>query len=453
MPTMYDLFVIGAGSGGVRAARIAASLGARVGICEAKRLGGTCVNVGCVPKKLFVYASSYPNHMRDAVGFGWSVEGSSLDWQALVSRKDAEILRLNGIYQRLLENPGVTILQGQGKILGPNRVQVGDETIHAKHILIATGCRPVLPAIPGIELAISSDEVFALKSFPQRVVIVGGGYIGVEFASIFSGMGAHVTLVHRGPRLLKAFDAEIVEHLQQELVRDGVTVMLNSPVVRLVDEGGSTGVELGGRAQGTMLSSDLVLMATGRRPNTENLGLETTKVERSSRGAIAVNREMQTAVPSIYAVGDVTDRVQLTPVALEEGMRLAHRLFGTEMAGTLDYDGVPTAVFTRPQMATVGWSEETALERLDEVAIYRSEFRALKHTVGGREERTLMKLVVDPSSDRVVGCHMVGDEAGEIIQGLAVALKAGATKAMFDQTVGIHPTAAEEFVTMRTRTR
>jgi len=442
----YDFFVIGAGSAGVRAARIAGQLGARVGIAEDRFFGGTCVNIGCVPKKLFVYASHFAEEFEDAAGFGWVVGERMFDWSTLVANKTAEIERLNGIYERILRNAGVTIHQVRATVAGPHEVTVGDRTVTARYILVATGGRPFVPDIRGRELAVISDDMFYLENFPKRALVVGGGYIAVEFAGILNGLGAEVTQLYRGPHFLRGFDDDLRHFLCDEMRKKGIDVRFNATVECIEKHDGRICAELG---DGTELAADLVLYATGRIPNSEGLGLEEVGVELAGNGAIVVDEEFRTAVPSIFAVGDVIDRVQLTPVALGEGMWLARRLFGDKPAGPFDYEYVPSAVFSQPAIGTVGLTEAAARERYGAVDVYVSEFTPLKHTLSGSAERTLMKLVVDRASDRVVGAHMAGPEAGEIIQGLAIAMKIGATKAQFDATIGIHPTAAEEFVTMR----
>ncbi|UCH75855.1 MAG: glutathione-disulfide reductase [Rhodospirillales bacterium] len=442
----YDFFVIGAGSAGVRAARIAGQLGARVGIAEDRFFGGTCVNIGCVPKKLFVYASHFAEEFEDAAGFGWTVGERSFDWPTLITNKNAEIERLNGIYERILKNAGVTIHRGRATVTGPNAIAVGDETLTAQHILVATGGRPFVPDIRGRELAVISDDMFYLEEFPKRVVVVGGGYIAVEFAGILNGLGAEVTQLYRGPHFLRGFDDDLRHFLCDEMRKKGIDVRFNATVECLEKRRGRICAEL---ADGTEIPADLVLYATGRVPNSGGLGLEALGVELNEDGAVVVDDEFRTSVPSVFALGDVIDRVQLTPVALGEGMWLARRLFGGAPPEPFDYEYVPSAVFSQPAIGTVGLTEAAARSRYGAVDVYISEFRALKHTLSGNEERTLMKLVVDKASDRVVGAHMAGPEAGEIIQGLAIAIKMGATKAQFDATIGIHPTAAEEFVTMR----
>lgn len=444
-----DLFVIGGGSGGVRAARMAAQRGARVLLAEAAALGGTCVNVGCIPKKLYSYASHYASHFRDAAGFGWHVQPPRFDWALLKANRAAEITRLNGIYQNLLVNAGVQILTGWATLRDAHTVHVrladGERNVRARHILVATGGRPVVPPIAGAEHALTSDHMFDLEPFPQRLLVVGGGYIACEFASIFAGLGSQVTQLYRGEQVLRGFDDDIRNFAAQEMRKHGVDLRTRADVVEIARPGSGLVATL---ADGSKLVADAILYATGRVPNVANMGLEAAGVRQGKDGAIVVDANYQTSAPSIHAVGDVTARVQLTPVALAEAMVVVDRLFGKGQR-QLSYDNIPTAVFTHPAIGTVGLTEAQARERFAQVRIYRSDFRALKHTLSGNAERTLMKLVVDAASDRVVGLHMVGDEAGEIVQGFAVALQAGATKATFDATVGIHPTAAEEFVTMR----
>ena len=442
----FDLFVIGAGSGGVRAARIAAQLGARVGVCEEKRMGGTCVNVGCVPKKLMMIGSRYPAEAEDAAGFGWDFSAPELNWARFIHKKDLEIQRLNGIYRRLLERSGCQVFDGRGRLVGAHTVEVNGVQHTAANILLATGGRPWIPDVPGAAHGLTSDQIFSLSQRPAHIVIVGGGYIGVEFASIFRGYGSQVCLMHRSDGLLKGFDEDLRTFLADQLDAQGIDLRLRCQISRIEKVDGGLEVHT---SQGDTLKTAVVLWATGRSPNTEGLGLETVGIALGSRGEIPVNDQLQTTAPHIYACGDVIGRVALTPVALEEGMMLARNLFGGQHR-TMDYDNIPTAVFSRPNIGTVGLTEEQARARGHAVTIYRERFRAMKHTLTGRQERTLMKLVVDADTDRVLGVHMIGDEAGEIIQGFAVALKAGATKSVFDDTIGIHPTAAEEFVTMRT---
>lgn len=443
----YDLFVIGAGSGGVRAARMAAALGVRVAVAEHDRLGGTCVNVGCVPKKLMVYASNYAREFEDAAGFGWSVGDRSHNWATLIAHKDAEIERLNGIYQRLLENSGVRIVRGKAVLADPHTVQVGEQSFTAKNILVCPGGWPHMPDIPGKELLVSSNEIFAMRQLPKRIAVLGGGYIGVEFAGIFQGLGADVTLVHRGEHLLRGFDHDVREHLGEELEKQGMKLLLGHHLQAVhKTEDGSLAVEL---QDNFHVEADLVLCACGRRPRTKGLGLEEAGVKLDAAGAVCVDDYLRTDVPHIFAIGDVCNRLALTPVALAEGMAVVKTLF-QDRPTRPDHELVPTAVFSQPEVGTVGISETEAREHYGNVVIYKSTFKALKHTLSGRDESSLMKLVVDGDTDRVLGLHIVGDHAGEITQGFAVAIKMGATKADFDATIGIHPTAAEELVTMRT---
>ncbi|HYD49495.1 MAG TPA: glutathione-disulfide reductase [Terriglobales bacterium] len=444
-----DLFVIGGGSGGVRAARVAAGLGARVALAEERYLGGTCVNVGCIPKKLLVYAAHYGCDLQDAVGFGWTIEGASFRWPALIANKDLEIARLQGIYRALLVNSGVEVIDGRATLTDAHTIAAGGECYDAKHILIATGGWPMLPEIPGIEHAITSNEAFQLAEMPRRAVIVGGGYIAVEFAGIFNGLGVDTALVHRGPMFLRGFDQDVRETLCAEMRQRGVGLHFESNVSAI--ENGASGLTLH-LAEGRSIETDLVLYATGRLPNTRGIGLENAGVELTFRGAVAVDGLSRSSQPHIYAVGDCTDRIALTPVAIAEGHAVALTLFGGKEVEP-DYSNVATAVFSQPPVGTVGLTEEQARQQHGEIDIYRSTFRPLKHTLSGRDEKTMIKLVIETSTGRVLGCHMVGEDAGEIIQGFAVALRCGATKAQFDATVGIHPTAAEEFVTMRQKLR
>ena len=443
--TDFDLFVIGAGSGGVRAARISTQFGAKVAVAEDQYMGGTCVNVGCVPKKLYSYASHYAYDFQDSEGFGWSPQNPEFHWETLRDHKKSEITRLNGIYENILEAADVTLIEGRAKIVGPNTVEVSGQQYQCKRILIATGGWPFVPDIPGKELAVTSNEIFDLETFPKRILIVGGGYIAVEFAGIFAGLGSNVTLSYRGAEPLKNFDADIRRFFLNEMKKH-VNLELNSNIEKIErNADGSLKVSF---QEAESLQVDCVLYATGRKPNLTDLGLENTSVTLSRRGAIEINDRFQTNEPSIYALGDVVGKMELTPVALEEGMTLARNLFNGA-SDTMDYDLIPTAVFSHPNIGTVGLSEEMARLQCDDVVIYQSEFKHLKHTISGRDARTMMKIVVDGKSDKVLGLHMVGDDAGEIIQGFAVALKCGVTKAQLDSTVGIHPTAAEEFVTMR----
>ncbi|WP_314915260.1 glutathione-disulfide reductase [Pseudomonas helleri] len=444
----FDLFVIGAGSGGVRAARFAAGFGAKVAVAESRYLGGTCVNVGCVPKKLLVYGAHFAEDFEQASGFGWSLGEANFDWATLIANKDREIHRLNGIYRNLLVNSGVTLMEGHAKLTGPNEVEVNGQRHTAKHILIATGGWPQIPEIPGHELAISSNEAFFLKELPKRVLVVGGGYIAVEFAGIFHGLGAQTSLLYRGDMFLRGFDGAVRKHLHEELTKRGMDVQFNADIARIDKQAdGSLKATL---KDGRELEADCVFYATGRRPMLDNLGLENTGVKLDKRGFVQVDDLYQSTEPSILAIGDVIGRVQLTPVALAEGMAVARRLFKPEQYRPVDYRMIPTAVFSLPNIGTVGLSEEQAIEDGHKVQIFESSFRPMKLTLTECQERTLMKLVVDADTDKVLGCHMVGPEAGEIVQGLAIALKAGASKQHFDETIGVHPTAAEEFVTMRT---
>lgn len=446
----YDLFVIGAGSGGVRAARISAGFGARVGICEDTRLGGTCVMRGCVPKKLLVYGSHFHQDIEDARAYGWRVDPATatVDWGHMIDRKDAELNRLEGVYHTLLADAGVTLIDGRGVPVDAHTVNVGGRTVTAENILIATGGRPSMPDIPGIEHAITSNEALDLRDLPDRMVIVGGGYIAVEFAGIFTGTGVAVTEIIRGPNILRGFDDDIRDHLRHEMTGAGVTILSETTVESIEKTPGGYSLKLG---DGRLQETDLVMYATGRAPNTAGLGLESLGVDLDDAAAVIVNERYQTSVPGIYAIGDVTNRVNLTPVAIAEGMIVANALFNGTFR-PMDYDNIPTAVFSQPPVGTVGLTEEQARERGD-TDVYISRFRSMKHTISGRDGQALMKLVVHRESDRVVGLHMVGPDSPEIAQGFGVAMKAGATKAQFDGTVGIHPTAAEELVTMREKTR
>jgi len=441
----FDLFVIGAGSGGVRAARMAAQRGARVVVADPAPLGGTCVNLGCIPKKLYSFAAHYADAFEESHGYGWTMTQPSFDWATLKANRAREILRLNGIYAQLLEGSGVTLLPSRATLRGPNEVEVDGRIHRAKHVLVATGGRPVVPVLPGHELAVTSNEMFDLPEFPRRLVVIGGGYIASEFASIFAGLGSQVTQIYRGEQILRGFDDDVRHFVAAEMRKKGVVLHTQAQVAQIERAAGALQATL---VNGAVLSADTILYATGRRPNTEGLGLAELDVKLTPNGAVVVDEHYRSSVPSIHALGDVIDRVQLTPVALAEAMALVDRLFG-EGRRRVDYELIPTAVFTDPNIGTVGLTEAAARERFGDVRVFRSEFKALKHTLSGSSERTLMKLVVDAASDRVVGLHMVGADAGEIVQGFGVALKAGATKAQFDATIGIHPTAAEEFVTMR----
>lgn len=441
-----DLFVIGAGSGGVRAARMAAGMGARVAIAEDRYMGGTCVNVGCVPKKLYAFAAHYAADFADSAGFGWSVGTPEFSWPVLRDNKKKEIARLNTIYQQLLEKAGVTVHHGHASLAGPHEVRMDGRSIRARHILIATGGWPQVPEFPGNELALTSNAIFDLETLPKRLLVIGGGYIAVEFAGIFSGLGCATTLSYRGDKLLSSFDEDLRNRFMVEAGRH-VDLRMNTNVASITrNTAGSLRVTL---REGPELEVDAVLAATGRRARTEGLGLENTAVQLDAKGNIVVDAGFRTAEPSIYALGDVVGRMALTPVALAEGMYLADHLFGSRTR-RMSYDNIPTAVFSHPNIATVGLTEAAARARHGSIRVFESDFRHLRHTLSGRQERTYMKVIVDAASDRVVGMHMLGADAGEIIQGFAAAMVAGITKQQLDSTLGIHPTAAEEFVTMRT---
>ncbi len=441
----YDLITIGGGSGGVRASRMSAGHGAKVALIESGALGGTCVNVGCIPKKLFSYAAHVASEVADARGFGWTVDAARFDWKTLLANKDREIARLNGVYAKVLQDAGVRVIAGRARVLDAHTVAVGEQRLTAAHLLIATGGHAVKPDIPGAELGITSDQAFHLDALPRRALLVGGGYIAVEFASIFNGLGVETTLLHRGERLLRGFDDDLGKVLAEELAAHGVTLVLGESPQGVIRNGKNLQVKLD---SGRSIETDLVMFATGRRPNVAGLGLAEAGVKLAKNGAVLVNDHYATSVPSIHAIGDVIDRVQLTPVAIAEGMALARTLFRNDPA-VLDYGNIATAVFSHPHIGTVGLTEAGARERHGGVDVYRSRFRPLKATLSGSTERVFMKLVVARDTGRVLGAHMVGAEAGEIIQGLAVALNCGVTKAQLDATIGIHPTAAEEFVTMR----
>jgi len=446
MPYDYDLFVIGAGSGGVRAGRISASYGARVAVAEDSALGGTCVNVGCIPKKLLVYASHFPADFEDAVaGYGWTVGEQSFDWSTLIRNKNKEIQRLNGVYDGLLSSVGVKLVRGRARIVDPHTVAVGDDRYSAETILVATGGRPVVPDVPGAEHTITSDDAFFLAELPQRVLIVGGGYIAVEFAGIFHGLGAEVVQLYRGPLFLRGFDDDVRSFLADEMRKKRIDLRFDLNVDAIEKTESGLRVKL---SDGSQLEVDQLLYATGRAPNSAGLGLEEVGVERNAKGAINVDEYSRSSVPSIYAIGDVTDRIALTPVAIHEGMCLASTLY-LDKALSPDHKDVPSAVFSQPPIASVGLSESEAREQYGALDVYVSKFRTLKNTLTGSDEKMLMKLIVDRESDRVLGVHVVGPEAAEIVQGFAVGIKLNATKADFDATIGIHPTAAEELVTMR----
>lgn len=441
----YDLFVVGAGSGGVRAARMAAGHGASVAIAEDRYFGGTCVNVGCVPKKLYVYASQFSESFSGSAGFGWSVDNPRFNWPSLVASKDKEIGRLQSVYDKLLRDSGVHVVNGRATFVDAHTVKVGDKTYSAERIFVATGGWPFVPDVEGKEHIVTSNEIFNLPKLPSQMVIVGGGYIAVEFAGIMHGLGVDVTIFERGDKVLRGFDEDVRDFLIAEMTKKGIKFMFNTSVDKIDLQCEGLTVHT---TAGTTVPTELVMYATGRVPNTKNLGLEALGVTLDELGAIIVNDDYQTNVPSIYALGDVTNRVNLTPVATAEGMALVNKLYASK-TGVVDYDNIPTAVFSQPSIGTVGMSEAIAREKYADIDVYKSEFKSMKNTLSGSSERTLMKMLVVRSTDKVVGMHMVGPDAGEIIQGMAVAIRAGATKAVFDSTIGIHPTAAEEFVTMR----
>jgi glutathione reductase (NADPH) len=441
----FDLLTIGAGSGGVAGTRRAGAYGAKTAIIESLRVGGTCVLRGCVPKKLLVYGVHFAEEFEDAAGFGWEVGAHRLDWSKLIAAKDRELDRLHGIYMRLLENAGVRVIDGRGELVDAHTVAVGDQRFTAERIMIATGGWPTLPEIPGKELAITSNEALDLKDLPKRILIIGGGYISVEFAGIFAGAGVAVEMAIRADRILRGFDGELRSHLHGEMEARGIKIHTGGSPTAIARAGKSYRVQL---SNGTAIETDLVMFGTGRAPNTKGIGLERVGVALGPNGAIKVDEWQRTSVSNVYAVGDVTDRLNLTPVAIAEARAIAETLFNDNPM-TMDHADVPTAVFSQPPVGTVGLTEEQAEATLGKVDVYTTRFRPMKATLSGRSERIFMKLVVDPSTDRVLGVHMVGPDAPEIIQGLAVAIKCGATKKQFDATVGIHPSAAEEFVTMR----
>jgi glutathione reductase (NADPH) len=440
-----DLFVIGAGSGGVRAARMAAAYGARVAIADTNPPGGTCVNAGCIPKKLFYYSAAFAAAFNDARGFGWEPGIASFDWQKLLQNKDREIERLNGIYTNLLLDAGVELLTGKAVLTGPQTVMINNRAITAERILVATGSYAVLPDIPGREFCISSNEVFHLPALPARIIIVGGGYIALEFAAIFHGLGVDTTVVHRGELPLGGFDHDIRTACVEELQKKGIRLRLNDTVTRVEREGPHYRTVY---QDNTTDTADQVMFATGRKPNTSGLGLDTVGVKLDDNGAIITDNWHRTNINAIYAIGDVAGRFQLTPVAIAEAMALTRTIYGNSPVET-DYTNIPTCVFSQPDIACVGLTEQQARAQFKNIAIYLTRFRPLKHTLTGKNEKVLIKLVVNRDDDRVLGAHMLGMDAGEIIQGIAIAIKAGATKSQFDNTVGIHPTAAEEFVTLR----
>ena len=443
----YDLITIGAGSGGVRASRLAGGYGARVAVCEEDRVGGTCVLRGCIPKKLLIYAAHYADHMEDATNYGWAIEGVSHDWDKLIENKNIELDRLNGIYLNILKNNNVDLKEGRGLIIDEHTVEVGGNQITTENILVAVGGWPSMPNIPGIEHAISSNEALELPVLPKSMVIVGGGYIAVEFAGIFSGLGVDVTEIIRADKILRGFDIDMRNSLSEEMGKRGIKIKSETEVQSIKKEQGILSLSLN---DGESIQTECVMYATGRKAKTKGLGLDLAGVELRNNGSIKVDDYNRTSQPNIYAVGDVTDRIQLTPVAIQEGHALADMLFGGDKRMT-NYINVPSAVFSTPPIATVGLTEEEAIEKYGKVDIYDSNFKPLIHTISGRNERSVMKLIVDPGSDIIVGCHMMGADAPEIIQGIAIAMKCGATKSQFDSTTGIHPSSAEEFVTMRSK--
>lgn len=446
----YDFFVIGAGSGGVRSSRMAATYGAKVGLCEDFRVGGTCVIRGCVPKKLYVYASEYSAAFKDAEGFGWSAERPTLNWQKLVDNKEAEITRLEGLYGKNLDNHNVEIITARGKMLDKHTVELTDDlgsrTITAEKILIATGGWPSFPDIAGIEHAISSNDAFDLPELPKRVTVVGGGYIAVEFAGIFNGLGVETSLLYRGEEILRGFDLEIRTKLREEMIKKGIDVRIQTNVTEIKKEGDQFVLVL---SDGNEMATDLVMYATGRKANTSGVGLEELGVDMYENGDIIVDENYRTSVDNIFAVGDVIGGMQLTPIAIKEGAALAATQFN-DTPTTVNYDHIPTAIFSQPPIGTVGLSEEEAREKYgDDLKVFKSEYKSMKFTLAGRDERSLIKMLVDGKTDKVVGAHMIGPDSAEIIQGIAVALKCGATKAQFDDTVAVHPSSAEEFVLMK----
>jgi glutathione reductase (NADPH) len=441
----FDMFTIGAGSGGVASSRRAGSYGARIAICEDSRVGGTCVIRGCVPKKFLVYSAEYADDFADAAGYGWTVPEPKFDWSRLIANKNQEIDRLEGIYRKMLKDANVTLIEGRGRILDPHTIEVGGKRHTAANILIATGAWPSRPSIPGVEHTITSNEALELPEFPKRIVIVGGAYIACEFASIFNGLGAEVTIMIRGDKILRGFDEDIRDSLTGAMTDRGIAIRTHTEIARIEKTTSDLRIAL---KSGETLTADTVMYATGRAPNTKGIGLAEVGVRLKPSGAVAVDDWSRSAVPNIYAIGDVTDRMNLTPVAIAEGRALAETLFN-DNPYVMDHANVPHAVFSIPSVATVGLSEHDARRQFGAIDAYRARFRPMKHALSGRQERTMMKLVVERASDRVVGCHMVGPDAPELIQGLAVAIKCGATKRQFDRTVGIHPTSGEEFVTMR----
>ena len=443
----YDLVTIGAGSGGVRASRLAGGYGARVAVCEEDRVGGTCVLRGCIPKKLLIYAAHYADYIEDSANYGWTIEGIAHDWKKLIKNKNIELDRLNRIYLSILKNNNVDLKEGRGLIIDEHTVEVGGNRITTENILIAVGGWPSMPAIPGIEYAITSNEALQLPALPKSMVIVGGGYIAVEFAGIFSGLGVEVTEIIRADKILRGFDIDMRVSLSEEMGKRGIKIKSEAEVLSIKKHQDNFSLQL---KNGENIKTECVMYATGRKANTEGLGLDRAGVQLRNNGAIKVDDYNRTSQPNIFAVGDVTDRIQLTPVAIQEGHAFADMLFGGDKRLT-DYKNVPSAVFSTPPIATVGLTEEEAIAQYGKVDIYDSNFKPLVHTMSGRDERSLMKLIVDTKTDVVVGCHMMGTDSPEIIQGVAIAIKCGATKSQFDSTTGIHPSSAEEFVTMRSK--
>ncbi len=442
----YDLVTVGAGSGGIRASRLSSRYGAKVAVCEESRVGGTCVIRGCVPKKLLVYGAHFADDFEDAVGFGWSLDRPGFDWNKLISCKDAEINRLNKVHERVLKDSQVDLLNGKGVVTDPHTVEIGGRAVTAANILIATGSWPHMPDIPGIKHAITSNQALELTELPKRMAIVGAGYIAIEFASIFAALGVEVTEIIRGDMVLRGFDEDIRAGLGEEMLKRGIKLHVKTQVKdieRTPDGGYALHLD-----HGEIIKTDLVMYATGRRPKTADIGLKEVGVKMNSKNAVVTDEFFQSSVPSIYAVGDATDKINLTPVALAEGAAFASTLFGGNPQKA-NYENIPTAVFSQPPIGVCGLTEADARARYDDVDIYVSRFKPMKHTLSGRNEQTLMKLVVDAATDRVVGCHMMGMDAAEIIQGFSVAMTCGARKSDFDSTIGVHPSAAEEFVTMR----
>lgn len=446
----YDFFVIGAGSGGVRASRMAATYGAKVGLCEDYRVGGTCVIRGCVPKKLFVYASEYSSAFKDSAGFGWSDADHSFNWKTLKANKDKEIDRLEGLYGKNLDNHHVETIKARGRLVDKHTIELTDESgsrrVMADKILIATGAWPSFPQVPGIEHAISSNEVFEFEELPERITVVGGGYIAVEMAGIFNGLGVETSLLYRGDEILRGFDLEIRAKLREEMIKKGIDIRIRINVTEITETGDEYILTL---SDGNKMTTDCVMYATGRKANTANIGLEEVGVKLEANGDIAVNEYFQSSVDNIFAVGDVTGGMQLTPIAIKEGAALTATQFN-DTPTFVNYDYIPTAIFSQPPIGTVGMNEEEAREEYgDDLKVFKSEYKSMKFTLAGRDERSLIKMLVDGKTDKVIGAHMIGPDSAEIIQGIAVALKCGATKAQFDDTVAVHPSSAEEFVLMK----